>query len=99
MQRTVIDKDMTVIDAALLYCGDASAAYDIAQDSGVDITATLAAGMEIDFPDAVREDVAQQLRRWPMQPAAGITDEDYYRLRTGQDPPTTEPETPPQEEA
>lgn len=89
MERIVTDKNLTVIDAAVLYCGDASQAYDIALLNEVDVTAVFAQGATVILPDPAREDIASQMQSHPMQPSAYISDDDYYRLQTGQGPPTT----------
>jgi hypothetical protein len=51
--KHVIEKHQTILDLAMQHCGTADALFDIAELNDIDVTSEVAAGQEVDMPDAI----------------------------------------------
>lgn len=68
-----VDSRQTIIDIAIIACGDSSAAFDIAILNGLSITDDLITGQDISTPDIINSSVVNRLNNESSIPATGIT--------------------------
>ncbi len=72
MTNVVIQNGQTLFDIALQYCGDISAAYDIAVINDIEITSNLVVGEEINIPDVINKNVVNYYQQNEIKPSTAI---------------------------
>jgi hypothetical protein len=71
----ILDRQ-SLADIAIQYCGDASAAYAIAELNDISVTNELNAGDELILPDAINSNLVNYYSNNGIVPATMVTDDD-----------------------
>ena len=76
----------SLFDIAVMVCGSANAAFNIALENGISVTDTLTPGQELTIPDDIilQRDVAGYFLKKNILPATAKTEEQYANTIGGE---------------